>query len=706
MSRSFASHIVGGEIYYDYLGANKYQITLKVYRDCFNGIPPLDNPARVSIFDAAGNIVDTLYIAMFSLTPVPPSINNPCIQPPGTVCVEEGVYIDTVLLPPKPGGYDLVYQRCCRNNSILNIVNPGNSGTTYWEHIPGPEVVAINSSPRFTNFPPIYTCIGLQIKFNHVATDPDGDILVYSLCDPYDGCSPPPTSGPCPIVAPPFTNLNFTPPYTGTSPMSSNPLLNINTSSGYLNGTPNLNGQWVVCVCVKEYRGSQLIGTHYRDFQFNVVSCQVSVASIIQSQLSASGSLCAGNPINFNNQSVGGNIFHWDFGVASLSNDTSNIKNPTYMFPDTGQYVVTLITNPGTPCTDTTTQTFYIYPPLSPTLMPVAAQCLKNNSFNFTVNGSFTSYATFNWNFISGTPSSSTLQNPNGITYAATGKYPVKVVVKQAVCTRTLTDTARIFQNPSLIFDPGKYIVCDSTLTKFNNLTPTTLPTTYNWLFSNGTVLHGPQPSHMFSPPGVYNLTLTIITLSGCIDTINYVVPAFITVNPKPNANFNFLPTTTTIFDPDIYFFDLSSGATSWYYDLGDGDNSTMVNPSHHYNAPGNFYVTQTVSNNFSCNDTITKLVKILPEFRFWIPNSFTPHNKDGLNDVFKPSLYGVEEYDFSIYNRWGQLIFKTNDTDHGWDGKFKGVECEQGAYSWLINFKNEVSIRREQHYGSVTILK
>src|SRR3954468_24258171 len=110
--RLSASHIVGGEIYYDYLGGGKYKITLKIYRDCFNGIPPLPNPARVSIFDAAGNTIDTLKIPMSSLNNVPASINNPCIQPPGTVCVEEGVYIDTVLLPPKPGGYDVVYQGC------------------------------------------------------------------------------------------------------------------------------------------------------------------------------------------------------------------------------------------------------------------------------------------------------------------------------------------------------------------------------------------------------------------------------------------------------------------------------------------------------------------------------------------------------------------------------------------------------------------
>ena len=207
-----ASHIVGGEIYYDNLGGNNYKITLKVYRDCFNGVPPLDNPAFITIFDKNGIVVDTFRIPLISQNNVPPSINNPCIQTPNSVCVEEGIYVGTRNLPPKNGGYYVVYQRCCRNNSILNIVNPGNTGATYWEHIPGPEVVASNSSPRFSKFPPIFICNGIQIKFDHSATDPDGDILVYSLCDPYDGCSPP-TPGNCPVAPPPYTPVQFINPY-------------------------------------------------------------------------------------------------------------------------------------------------------------------------------------------------------------------------------------------------------------------------------------------------------------------------------------------------------------------------------------------------------------------------------------------------------------------------------------------------------------
>src|SRR4051812_12742039 len=99
-----ATHIVGGEIYYDNLGANNYKITLKVYRDCINGQVGLDNPAFVTIYDVSNVVVTTLNMNLLSQANVPPSINNPCIQTPNNVCVEEGIYQSTVNLPPKVGG--------------------------------------------------------------------------------------------------------------------------------------------------------------------------------------------------------------------------------------------------------------------------------------------------------------------------------------------------------------------------------------------------------------------------------------------------------------------------------------------------------------------------------------------------------------------------------------------------------------------------
>lgn len=708
-----ATHIVGGEIYYDNLGGNNYKITLKVYRDCFNGVPPLPDPAPIWIFDKDGVLVDTMQIPMFSLTNIAPSINNPCITPPGNECVEEGVYIETINLPPKTGGYYVVFQSCCRNNSILNIVNPMVTGVTYWEHIPGPEVAATNSSPRFTNFPPIYLCNGVQIKFDHSATDADGDVLIYSLCSPYDGCSPPPPANICPVVPPPYTPISFVSPYSGSFPMSSNPVLNINSSTGYLNGTPDIDGQWVVGVCVQEWRGSTLIGTHYRDFQFNVVTCSISVLAQFNDQSALIGSppqnqFCSGYTLFFNNSSINGTVFNWNFGDPTTLADTSHLFNTSYTYPDTGAYVVSLIANPGKPCADTIKKTYYVYPELKPTFVAPPPQCITGNSFNFTLGGQFAvAYTTYTWNFgATATPVISNLQNPNGITYNSAGIFTVSVIVQQKMCKKTLKDTVEIYPRPNADFVADSVTLCDPARVTFtNNSTSGGVPG-YIWQFSDGGSSTVVSPTHVFTPAGVYNVTLSVISTAGCIDTNVFVVPGMITVNPKPIAGFSLTPQETTIYDPDISFFDMSVNAINWNYYFGDGEESSDQNPIHTYAKPEDYLITQIVTNQFGCQDTAVNTVRIKPEYAFWIPNSFTPGNKDGMNDVFIPSVFGVENYLFEIYDRWGECIFKTKDTASGWDGSRGGKVCQQDVYVWMITFYNVVTHRDEVHYGHVTLLK
>lgn len=722
-----ASHIVGGEIYYDNLGGNNYKITLKVYRDCYNGIPPLDNPAFISIFDKNGAVVDTLRLPMISDIIIPPSINNACITILGNACVEEGIYERTVNLPPKNGGYFIVYQRCCRNSTILNMVAPGNTGSTYWEHIPGPEVVANNSSPRFNNLPPIFLCNGLPIKFNHAATDPDGDILVYSLCTPFEGldnccgqvpsnptCAPP---GGCKNTPPPYTPIQFISPYSAGYPISSNPAVNINPSTGFLNGVPDIDGQWVFAVCVQEFRGSTLIGTHYRDFQFNVITCSVTVLAqfndqstpiIIPGNPTPQNQFCNGFTLYFNNASYNANSYMWNFGDLTTLADTSHATNPSYTYPDTGAYVVSLIANPGKPCADTVKKTYYVYPDFKPTFTAPPPQCITNNSFSFTVGGLFQpTYTNFNWNFgASAIPVTATLQSPNGVVYNSAGTFPVSVIVQQRVCKKTLTDSVKVYPKTKADFTTDSVTLCDPALVTFTNNSIAGGIPNYLWQYSDGGSSIVKNPTHVFSPAGVYNVTLTIISTAGCIDTSKFVVPGMITVTPRPNAGFSLTPTETSIYDPEITLTDQSTGYLSWNYTFGDGGSSSDQNPVYSYTQPGDYEITQTVTNQYGCQDTAVREVHIRPEFAFWIPNSFTPGNKDGKNDIFMPSLIGVEKYLFEIYDRWGECIFRTKDTSTGWDGSRGGKPCQQDVYVWMITFYNVVTHREEVHYGHVTLLK
>lgn len=273
--RLIASHIVGGEIYYQYISNDDYLIFLKVYRDCDTGNANFDDPAYISIFDGSNNYLQTISLTTPTITPMQPDVDNPCLIVPEGICVEEAIYSVSVNLPPTTGGYTLTYQRCCRNSTIDNILSPSNIGSTYTIQIPDTSIASTNNSPYYNNFPPIVICNNDPLNFDHSATDPDGDSLVYSLCDPYSYSGS--SSKPYQAEDPPYYYVAFIFPYSGTYPLSSSPALSIDPQTGILSGTPNLEGQFVVGVCVSEYRNGQLLSTNKRDFQFNVTNC-ISIA--------------------------------------------------------------------------------------------------------------------------------------------------------------------------------------------------------------------------------------------------------------------------------------------------------------------------------------------------------------------------------------------------------------------------------------------
>ena len=275
-----ATHIIGGELIYDCLGNDSFRITLKIYRDCGPGNAAYDNPAYLSIWDGA---TPSVYLGNFTI-PFPGAIqlpfvnSDPCFIPPTGLCVEEAIYSTIIVVPPSLTGYIFAYQRCCRNNSILNIVTPGNTGATYFEQVPFDPADTVNpyicnNSPRYNNFPPIALCIDRPLVFDHSATDPDGDSLVYYICSPYDGAS---SGNAAPMItsSPPFTSITFANPYTAGDPIAGFPPLAIDPVTGILTVTPNQLGQYVVGICCDEYRNGVRIGTHSRDFQFNVVNCE------------------------------------------------------------------------------------------------------------------------------------------------------------------------------------------------------------------------------------------------------------------------------------------------------------------------------------------------------------------------------------------------------------------------------------------------
>lgn len=706
--KSFATHIVGGEIFYDFLGGNNYRITLKLYRDCYTGLAPYDNPATIFIFDNSGILVDSVEIPFPGSTVLPVSVNNPCFIPPTNICVEEAIYITNVNLPPIPGGYNISYQRCCRNNSILNLINPGDVGSTYMAHIPDPASGINNSSPHYVNFPPIFLCLGVPLSFNHAATDPDGDSLYYELCDPFTGLSSTcpilgsQASGGCPMVAspPPYPFVPWLGSYNAAYPLSASPGLNINPQNGFMTGTPNMLGQWVVGVCVSEYRNGILMDANKRDFQFNVVDCpNLPVASIPQQT-----QFCFGYNVNFTQNSVNAFNYHWDFGDPSTNLDTSNVVSPTWTYADSGIYTVTLIINPGSLCADTQANTFYIYPLLAPAFTAPPGECVYNNSFNFAGGGAYMGNGTLGWNFGSAaSPSVSSQLNPANVVFDSEGVFPVIFTISENGCTKSFTDSVYVYPKPVAFFNSSTILGCVLNPVQFTDSSVSAFPLTYYWNFGNGTSSTQQNPLISYSSAGNYPVSLTITSEYGCKDTA--ILPAPITVNPTPIADFTLNPTIVTISDPYITMSDQSTLASDCEVFWGDGSSSSNCDSMHKYTTIGKYTVMQVVVNPSGCYDTAYSDITIQAEFFFWIPNAFTP-NKNELNEIFKPKVIGVHDYSYLIFDRWGTKIFETTNTEEGWNGHYKNKLCKSDVYVYKITFEDDVENVFHQYIGKVTLVR
>ena len=704
----FATHIVGGEIFYDFISGTTYRITLKLYRDCAFGNAAYDNPATIFIFNNAGSFVDSVEIPFPGSTVLPVTINNPCFTPPTNICVEEAIYITNVSLPPISGGYDITYQRCCRNNSILNLINPGDVGSTYMAHIPDPSSGINNSSPHYINFPPIFLCLGVPLSFNHAATDPDGDSLYYELCDPFTGLDPTcpivggQASAGCPILAPPPPSppVTWLSPYNAAYPISASPALDIDPNTGFMTGTPDFLGQWVVGVCVSEFRNGVLMDINKRDFQFNVVDCpNLPVASIPQQT-----QFCFGYTVNFTQNSLNAFNYHWDFGDPSTNLDTANVVSPTWTYADSGKYTVMLIINPGTLCADTQASTFYIYPLLAPTFVAPPGECIYNNSFNFAGSGAYFGNGTFNWDFGAGaTPSSSSQLDPTNIVFNSAAVHPVTFTVSENGCTKSYTDSVTVYSKPIALFALSTLTGCVLNPVELIDSSVSEAPLTYYWDFGNGTSSTLPNPSISYTAAGSYIIRLIVTSEYGCKDTAILQNP--LTVNPSPVAGFSLTPTIVTIADPNILMTDQSILATGCEVFWGDGTSSDNCDSIHTYTAIGNYTIMQIVVNLSGCYDTAYSDLAVQSEFFFWIPNAFTP-NKNELNEIFKPKVIGVHDYSFLIFDRWGTKIFDTSDTEEGWNGYYKNKLCKGDVYVYKITFEDDVESRYHQYIGKVTLLR
>ena len=160
-----------------------------------------------------------------------------------------------------------------------------------------------------------------------------------------------------------------------------------------------------------------------------------------------------------------------------------------------------------------------------------------------------------------------------------------------------------------------------------------------------------------------------------------------------------------------VSFYNQSTpDVVSWYWDFGTGETLSPNQPNPTYGYPftngGTYNTTLTVYNAYGCSDVITKEIIVEPYFTFYIPNVFSP-DYDGKNDTFFGVGIGIAEYEITIFDRWGEKIFESNNIEKGWDGKANGGAeiAQQDVYVWKVNLK-DIFNKKHEYIGTVTIIK
>ena len=492
------------------------------------------------------------------------------------------------------------------------------------------------------------------------------------------------------ISQPPAILIN-----TGTIPVSCNGgsdgIATVSVSGGY----PGYSYQWNDFSLTKSDTATGLSAGIYQITVTDITGCskdttvtvsQPPVLAIIPDVTPVS---CEGedNGSVIVNTSGGLAPYFYTWSPAVSSNDTAVNLSP-------GNYIVSVSDNNN--CSDTATFTV-TEPDLL--ILEVSGEdtiCEGQSAIlNAIAQGGTVPY-TYNWEPIALGNSSITVSPSVTTTYTVTIRDINNCTIDQSI-------TVNVKPLPVVAFTTDIDSGCAPHCVAFNNTTPNV--NAVNWEFGDGQFTSGPGAYHCYIQPGSYSVTLAVTANNGCTNSLH--IPDLIRVFPNPVAGFSMTPAHAAPVSSPIAFNNESTGAVHWFWNFGDFQNSSsaLKAPVFSYNELGSYIVTLTISSDKGCTDKVSQMIRIEPDFSFYIPNAFTPDD-DGVNDFFGPKGAEFESFEMEIYNRWGEMIYQTSNIDQPWDGKSKtGNEIQGGVYVYKIrvkDFKDKI-----HHYvGNVMLIR
>lgn len=422
---------------------------------------------------------------------------------------------------------------------------------------------------------------------------------------------------------------------------------------------------------------------------------------------------CSNDPSVLLNGVIGGATTTgiWTGGQGTFStsaNDLNAVYTPTTSEVLNGFMFLTLTTTNNLGCTaeSDNVQIEFIAPPTANFTAPDV--CLNTSTvFTDFSNAGFGTIDTWEWNLgVSG----GTSGNQNEMyTYTDAGIYNVQLIVtSEHGCSDTSTQQTEVFDLPSADFTYQANCQNNQVIVQFTDAS-TLNNGTIDFFFydfgGQGTSAEE-NPQQLFAPNGDFTVMHTVESDNGCRDSINKII----SIPPSPIANFSYNTNNGLNIGAVFNFINTSTDATSYAWDLGNGNTSTDIDPNNTYFANGSYLITLVVTSDLGCTDSTSEIITIntvTDEISTLIPNAISP-NGDLRNDVWKLEFLDLlyPNAHVEIYNEWGQRVFESEGYNEPWGGTFKGELVPDGTYYYIIDLKNSGNPEEDIFKGTLLVLK
>jgi gliding motility-associated-like protein len=767
LSITKGSHIIGGDLTYRRLSGNDFEVTLKIYRDWL-GLAPLDANITFGIFVQNSHLlIDSTLTPLDTSYLVPLSMPGTTCAPPPNVIVEAGVYIDTVSLANEPNGYYISWQRCCRNGGIVNINNGTDTGIAFYAEVPDPALV--NSSPEFDFEPLPYVCEEQPFVLDYSATDPDGDVLVYSLAEPLAGTLGwPVTISPSPVltaqVPGPYPNVDWNPGY-GLSNMFGSPIpVTVDNNTGLMSARIDLSGLYAVAVEVREFRNGVQIGMIRREIEIASVICLNNAPELSPSvtpvtyEIIETDTLCRTFTwIDLDNDSihlsVSGNVLGGagsvpPYGTATVDSADALVNSDFCWITECGQgrndpyYLVFKAVDNGCPLPFTTIDSIRINVLPMPEFGPANILCAnlvsddvlklvwvdstivpqyfeKFEIYRSVNGGTFSVIATISNDTVRSFSDINAIDNHlNDYCYyiKSVNKCGVTGPASDTLCSVSQVNGKTNYIQWATVLSDGKVEL------KWDPFPDGPFSTYYFFGKENG-VASGYSQITSLQYPLVDSLVLSGVPTSAASycyymqnadwcgnlsPPSNIACTIHLEGQSKPLVNeLSWNEYVNWAGGVQVYDLEIDRGVTGVYEPLSV---KSPVVTDHLHELPdpafGIFSYRVTATEGQSGRDAISRSNEVILE---QVPFVFIPNaftpNGDGVNDLWHVSSNYVSSGELTIYNRWGQMVF-TGSLTNDWDGSFEGNEVPSGVYVYHIRYSGFGNATEETAHGLIHLVR